>query len=249
MKPIDVEYRRVSYMLHITASSRSPDHIALKSFRVHQLLACYIACNKVLVIHASDGRLPTDHTGWQRTERIATNDVVDSSAGPRKVTHRGGNKSSSARPRFERRDSQEVDSGRLVLSVLFNCAVLLVFLKTILINFGHQSEHDDHNINSSSETTAYSHQTHNMSDAKTFRGSCHCEAIKFTVNLPQGLVDNGTCNCSHCSKRGIIWQFAGAGDLKLEGNTLKGYQFGAKSTTHQVSCVTPPFASYVLMGL
>lgn len=73
-----------------------------------------------------------------------------------------------------------------------------------------------------------------MSEPKTYRGSCHCEAVKFTVKLPNGLDDNGTCDCSHCAKRGIIWQFPAAGDLELEGDTLKGYQFGAKSTTHQV---------------
>lgn len=74
----------------------------------------------------------------------------------------------------------------------------------------------------------------------TFQGSCHCKAVTFTVHLPKGLADNGTCNCSHCSKRGIIWQFAEPGDLTLEKGQekLRGYQFGAKTTTHQVSEVS-----------
>jgi hypothetical protein len=75
------------------------------------------------------------------------------------------------------------------------------------------------------------------SEPKTYHGSCHCQAVTFSVSLPQGLVDNGTCDCSHCAKRGIIWQFAEPGDFQLEKgeDKLKGYQFGAKSTTHQVS--------------
>jgi hypothetical protein len=77
-----------------------------------------------------------------------------------------------------------------------------------------------------------------MSDIQktTFQGSCHCKAVTFTVHLPNGLKDNGTCDCSHCSKRGIIWQFAEPGDFELEKGQekLKGYQFGAKTTTHQV---------------
>mgnify|MGYP002718971968 CR=1 FL=1 len=103
----------------------------------------------------------------------------------------------------------------------------------------HHLDHPDrfesyHFCNASYRKSNYSLTASAMSEPKTFHGSCHCKAIKFTVNLPNGLDDNGTCDCSHCAKRGIIWQFPEAGALELEGKTLRGYEFGAKSTTHQV---------------
>jgi hypothetical protein len=75
---------------------------------------------------------------------------------------------------------------------------------------------------------------------KTYRGSCHCQAVVFSVTLPDiahEKADNGVCNCSFCAKRAVIWAFAEPGALEFEKGLdgMKGYQFGTKSTTHYVS--------------
>jgi hypothetical protein len=75
---------------------------------------------------------------------------------------------------------------------------------------------------------------------KTYRGCCHCQAVVFSVTLPDVTheqANNGVCDCSHCAKRAVLWAFAKPGALVFEKglDALKGYQFGAKSTTHFVS--------------
>ena len=49
---------------------------------------------------------------------------------------------------------------------------------------------------------------------KTFNGSCHCQAIKFKVDLDlsQGI---GKCNCTFCYKTGIRIVFVRPQDLKI----------------------------------
>lgn len=55
----------------------------------------------------------------------------------------------------------------------------------------------------------------------SIKASCHCGAIKFTLNeKPEFLVK---CNCSVCSKLGAIWTHALEKDIKItapEGATL-----------------------------
>jgi len=67
-------------------------------------------------------------------------------------------------------------------------------------------------------------------ELETHRGSCHCQAIVFTVKCPP-VVDCGTCDCSHCSKRGIVWGFADGDNFTLEKGreSLQEYAFGPKS--------------------
>ena len=48
-----------------------------------------------------------------------------------------------------------------------------------------------------------------MIDAKstepiTLSGSCHCGAVKFTAELPQGLASARRCTCSICRMRGAV---------------------------------------------
>jgi hypothetical protein len=38
----------------------------------------------------------------------------------------------------------------------------------------------------------------------TFNGSCHCGAVKFTAELPQGLASTRRCTCSICRMRGAV---------------------------------------------
>jgi hypothetical protein len=75
---------------------------------------------------------------------------------------------------------------------------------------------------------------------KTYRGSCHCQTVVFSVTLPDiahEKAGNDVCDCSFCAKRAVIWAWADPGALEFEKGLdgMKGYQFGAKSTTHYVS--------------
>ncbi|WP_308426226.1 GFA family protein [Pseudohongiella nitratireducens] len=40
------------------------------------------------------------------------------------------------------------------------------------------------------------------------KGQCHCGRVKYTVSLPDGLVDVRRCNCSMCRRRGAVLMMA-----------------------------------------
>lgn len=42
------------------------------------------------------------------------------------------------------------------------------------------------------------------SDPVTLAGSCHCGAVKFTAELPQGFASARRCTCSICRMRGAV---------------------------------------------
>lgn len=68
----------------------------------------------------------------------------------------------------------------------------------------------------------------------THPASCHCGAIRFEVDLPNGLVDPRHCNCSMCRRRGAIIATAPLGGLRiLQGaEHLRCYQFNTKTARH-----------------
>lgn len=65
---------------------------------------------------------------------------------------------------------------------------------------------------------------------QTRRGSCHCGAVRFEVDLDDGFQDLRRCNCSLCSRKGALMASvprdrlrvtAGAGKLSLyQWNTM-----------------------------
>jgi hypothetical protein len=69
------------------------------------------------------------------------------------------------------------------------------------------------------------------------QGSCHCGAVKFTVKLPDGLVDPRRCNCSMCRRRGAIVASVPLSHLKIDlgEESLTTYQFNTK-TAKQYFC-------------
>ena len=65
-------------------------------------------------------------------------------------------------------------------------------------------------------------------------GSCHCGAVRFAVELPDGLVDPRHCNCSMCRRRGAIVATASPDTLRVvQGEEhLRCYQFNTKTAKH-----------------
>src|SRR4051794_37621333 len=71
------------------------------------------------------------------------------------------------------------------------------------------------------------------SDLRNYSGGCHCGKVRYDVSMALGKVI--TCNCSICSKRGLLLSFVPAGQFTLKsGNeALHDYQWGKKRINHQ----------------
>ncbi len=65
-------------------------------------------------------------------------------------------------------------------------------------------------------------------------GSCHCGAVRFEVDLPDGLVDPGYCNCSLCRRRGALMAAVPLDGLRITqgGEYLRLYQFNTRTARH-----------------
>jgi hypothetical protein len=74
-----------------------------------------------------------------------------------------------------------------------------------------------------------------MPATKTYSGGCHCGKVRYeaTTDLAQVL----SCNCSICTKRGLLLTFVPQQQFKLlsGGDTLTDYQF-ARKTIHHLFC-------------
>jgi hypothetical protein len=82
-------------------------------------------------------------------------------------------------------------------------------------------------------------------ELKTYFGNCHCGAFKFSIKLPEN-TKGMTCNCSICFRKGYKWVFPGAGCFTIEKGegTLKDYEFGPKSMSHQVLHHHPKYIQF-----
>ncbi|EKS1844698.1 GFA family protein [Cronobacter muytjensii] len=65
-------------------------------------------------------------------------------------------------------------------------------------------------------------------------GQCHCGAVKFTVELTDGLNTARRCNCSYCRMRGAVVVSAPlTGITVLEGKEkLTEYRFNTRQAAH-----------------
>lgn len=78
-----------------------------------------------------------------------------------------------------------------------------------------------------------------------YSGSCHCGAVTFSV-AADAPAEAMTCNCSHCSRKGLVLTFVPADQFMLDSgaDNLTDYLFYKHAITHQFcqSCGTEAFA-------
>ncbi|MFC7540646.1 GFA family protein [Siccirubricoccus deserti] len=74
-----------------------------------------------------------------------------------------------------------------------------------------------------------------MPQAGAHTGGCHCGRVRFAVTADLAQVI--ACNCSICTKRGLLLAFVPPARFTLEAgeDALTDYQFGRK-TIHHLFC-------------
>ena len=76
-------------------------------------------------------------------------------------------------------------------------------------------------------------------------GSCHCGAVKFQVDAEAGPDKVIECNCSHCSRKGLLLWFVPRDALKTTAGEdhLSSYTFNKKVIQHRFcpTCGCQPF--------
>lgn len=84
-----------------------------------------------------------------------------------------------------------------------------------------------------------------MSTVTTWRGSCHCGAVRFSFK--SGPITRGVrCNCSICVRKGAVMsaQYFPPEDFELQGQeALAVYRFGDRLVNHWFcrTCGVSPF--------
>jgi hypothetical protein len=66
------------------------------------------------------------------------------------------------------------------------------------------------------------------------KGTCHCSAVEFEVDMPDGLDDVRRCNCSICSRHGAIVASSSLDGLRVTrgADKLRLYQFNTMTAKH-----------------
>ncbi len=81
-------------------------------------------------------------------------------------------------------------------------------------------------------------------ETKTYKGSCHCQKVRFEVTTDLASVI--TCNCSMCSRAGTQLNFVPKEQFKLESGeeALSNYHFNKNIVDHFFCkfCGIKPFA-------
>ena len=84
-----------------------------------------------------------------------------------------------------------------------------------------------------------------MNTLQTFAGGCHCGKVRIEAKLDPSATF-GTCNCSICSKTGMVMAFLPAEQVSISSGDagLTDYQFGKKHIHHLFCsvCGVRPFS-------
>ncbi|MCL1051109.1 GFA family protein [Shewanella abyssi] len=69
---------------------------------------------------------------------------------------------------------------------------------------------------------------------QTHSASCHCGAVRLSLNLPDGVTDLRRCDCSMCRRRGTIVTSADLKGLEVVAgkDKLSFYQFNTLTAKH-----------------
>ena len=80
---------------------------------------------------------------------------------------------------------------------------------------------------------------HPSSEPVTLNGSCHCGAVKFTAELPEGFASARRCTCSICRMRGAVAVTSTHDGFRLmQGeDKLSTYRFNTMSAEHHFCTV------------
>ena len=72
------------------------------------------------------------------------------------------------------------------------------------------------------------------SEPATLNGSCHCGAVRFTAELPEGLASARRCTCSICRMRGAVAVTSTQDGFRVtQGEAELGtYRFNTKTAEH-----------------
>jgi len=70
-------------------------------------------------------------------------------------------------------------------------------------------------------------------------GACHCRAVRFTVELPQGLASARRCTCSLCRMRGAVAVTGDPATLEIQSGAdkLATYRFNTGVAEHHFCSV------------
>lgn len=78
-----------------------------------------------------------------------------------------------------------------------------------------------------------------------YQGSCHCGAVKFSVDVDD-ISEVNECNCSHCQRKGFLLIFLPRNALQIDSgeSSMTNYTFNKHVITHKFcpTCGTQPFA-------
>lgn len=76
-----------------------------------------------------------------------------------------------------------------------------------------------------------------MPDARNYTGGCHCGRVRYEATTDLATVYS--CNCSICTKRGLLPTFVRPEQFTLQagGDALVDYQF-ARKAIHHLFCET-----------
>lgn len=68
---------------------------------------------------------------------------------------------------------------------------------------------------------------------KTYKGGCHCGAVRYQVELDL-FAPVLECNCSHCQAKGMLLSFTDAANFTLESgeDSLTEYRFNTEKIQH-----------------
>ena len=77
------------------------------------------------------------------------------------------------------------------------------------------------------------------SEAVTLNGACHCGAVTFTVDLPDGLASARRCTCSICRMRGAVAVTGSIASFRLRqgADKLATYRFNTGVAEHHFCSV------------